>query len=251
MRMLSAVAICALLVAAGASGVRAQVAPQRQPDLIYTPVTPCRAFDTRATTPVAANTTRSFHISGSHDFPGQGGPEHGCGVPTYATSVSMSLTAVNEADAGYLTAFPYKAARPIVTSLYYQRNVTLANSVISAISEGNLSLYSSRQTHVVGDVTGYYSPQIQAHITYNGEIASGTPRVVAVTHADVGSYFVDIDRPARECAPSAITYNLGHYASVGLSSSGTPNRLSVYTWNINSTGGTVLADEDFFFTVTC
>ncbi|MET0313013.1 MAG: hypothetical protein ABW275_01315, partial [Hansschlegelia sp.] len=171
----------------GAGSASAQTAPN--PGLEYKSVTPCRAFDTRATAPVAANTTRSFHISGSHDFPGQGGPEHGCGVPTYATSVSMSLTAVNEADAGYLTAFAYKAARPLITSLYYQRNVTVVSGLISAINQGNISIYSSKQTHVVGDVTGYFAPPITASVNPTGQAYHKTSRVLSVQQNVLTGYY--------------------------------------------------------------
>ncbi|MET0313431.1 MAG: hypothetical protein ABW275_03475, partial [Hansschlegelia sp.] len=60
MRMLvQFVAVGLAFVSFGAGGAFAQTAPDPAA-LEFTQVTPCRAFDTRATTPVAANTTRSF-----------------------------------------------------------------------------------------------------------------------------------------------------------------------------------------------
>ena len=84
-----------------------------------------------------------------------------------------------------------------------------------------------------------------------GTLDTGSSRILAVTHAGTGFYYIDLDRPARECAPAAITYNLDHYASVGLSASTTPNRISVATWNLNASHVETAADLSFFLTVTC
>ena len=49
-----------------------------------------------------------------------------------------------------------------------------------------------------------------------------------------------------------MTYNLFRYASVGLSSSTTPNTISVSVWTLDTTTHQeVPSDFPFFLTVTC
>lgn len=210
MRLPKLVAVCAVVALCSVEGGGPASAQQTAPsplELVYTPVTPCRAFDTRATAAINANQTRSFHVSGSADFPPQGGPAHGCGIPSYATAVSLSLISLGQAAAGYLTAFAYNTSRPAAVSLYYQRNVTLANAVIAPLNQGNVSIFSSQQSHVAGDVTGYYAPQIHAYVDPSGQLLSGS-RIVSVSKVSSGSYRVVLDRDPEGCS-AAVNSDIG------------------------------------------
>ena len=105
---------------------------------------------------------------------------------------------------------------------------------------------------ILVDVQGYYIPQIQALIASDGGTNGGTPRVVGTSHPGTGSYLIALDRPVRQCAPSANTYNIFRYVSVGLSSSTTPNVISVYVWSLNPTTHAETPENyPFFLTVTC
>src|SRR5262245_22785889 len=57
-------------------------------DLVYTPVTACRVFDTRLTAEgrIAPGATRDFLIAGMQGFTAQGGAYGGCGVPLGPTT---------------------------------------------------------------------------------------------------------------------------------------------------------------------
>jgi hypothetical protein len=100
-----------LLLGAG-SGVdlRAALAPNAlgdsSADLVYTPVTPCRLFDTRnaAEGILVGNTQRNFLVTGTTGFATQGGSVGGCGIPFGpATSVIINFAAINPTDASNLT----------------------------------------------------------------------------------------------------------------------------------------------------
>ena len=66
-------------------------------DLVYTPLTPCRVFDTRI--PGGAldpDVPRSFVVAGTERFEAQGGQAGGCAVPLgRATAVVVNLVAVS------------------------------------------------------------------------------------------------------------------------------------------------------------
>lgn len=131
-------------------------------DLVYTPITPCRLFDTRvAGGPVAAAATRGFDVSawfnGSLVF--QGGVDGDCGIPARPAAVAVNLAAVSPASSGYLTAFPRGADRPLAATVNYPAGGVTSNEVLIPVSTTalyDMSVYSHRQSHVVGDIVGYY-----------------------------------------------------------------------------------------------
>src|SRR5437667_8121983 len=72
-------------------------------DLVYTPVTPCRIIDTRATGaggPIVPGVQRDFLVSGTTGFDTQGGTAGGCGIPDGATAAMLNLVVVKPAGAG-------------------------------------------------------------------------------------------------------------------------------------------------------
>lgn len=143
-------------------------------DLVYTPVTPCRVFDTRYSMAgiLAADTQRNFYVAGTgmDTFGDQGGYSGGCGIPYgSATAVIINFAAVAPTGPGNLRA--WAAANPerdaplaAVMNFSPAMNV-LANGVAVPICDlmagscttGDLRLQADvSSVHVVGDVVGYF-----------------------------------------------------------------------------------------------
>lgn len=133
-------------------------------DLVFIPVTPCRLFDTRlAGGAIAANSVRAFDINVAGSFAGQGGENNDCGVGTdgpFAAAV-INLTVVTPSTAGYITAFPLGAAQPLAATVNYTAGAIVGNEVIVKLDQGpasaELNVYSFAQTHLVGDIVGYFA----------------------------------------------------------------------------------------------
>ncbi|MET0313432.1 MAG: hypothetical protein ABW275_03480 [Hansschlegelia sp.] len=216
-------------------------------ELTYTPIKGCRAFDTRATAPIGANQVRSFHVGGSAQFPGQGGPAHGCGVPASATAVELSLSTVNASAAGYLTAFAYNAARPATVSLTYPAAFTTTSTQILPVNAANVSVFSSRQTHVAGDVTGYFAPQIAAEINPSGSIKTATSRLISAERFATGNYKLVFDRDVSSCIPVISPTNPG---STPVINTVMGAALYVVNWSPGEVGYAA-ADDGFLIAVHC
>jgi N-acetylneuraminic acid mutarotase len=126
------------------------------PSAFYT-LSPCRVADTRnAAGPsggpaLAANTTRSFPVTGG-----------ACGIPSTAVAVSVNLTAVGAAAAGYLTLFPGdRASAPLASNINFTPGVTRANNaVVPLATDGTGTIKvkngSVGDVHFVLDVSGYF-----------------------------------------------------------------------------------------------
>jgi hypothetical protein len=233
------------------------VTPQTNPESLFRTVAPCRVVDTRIKGGALANrAARSFFVGGTYGFAPQGGLTGGCGIPAGATAVAAGVTAVTPAGGGYLKAWPAGSAEPNSSIVNYPAHVTTGSGVTLALRGGagqGLSIRSfGGPTQLIVDVQGYYIPQIQALIGSDASVSTGTARIVSTSHSGTGFYYITLDRPARECSPSAATYNLYRYASVGLSSSTTPNTISVSVWSLDPTSHRETpTDYPFFLTVTC
>ena len=160
-------------------------------DLVYTPVAPCRVFDTRvAGGPLAVGTPRNFVVAGTTGFPAQGGTSGGCGIPEGpATSVIINLTVVNMTGSGNLRAWAVATPQPpapnaailtygVVTGLGALANgiaVPICNlSANPCSSDLRLQAFAS-STHVVGDVVGYFrSFNSGATVLQPGQTVYGT-----------------------------------------------------------------------------
>lgn len=149
-------------------------------DLFYTPVPPCRTFDTRSSGGIiAAGTERNFYVAGGCDIPY--GP---------ATAVLINLTAVDPAATGNLKAWavgnPQTAAPSAAIMTYSTATNPVSNAVLVPICDpaqtsctaGDIRIrVGVASTHVVGDVMGYYRkvdmPVGSAQITSVSTVASG------------------------------------------------------------------------------
>jgi hypothetical protein len=124
----------------------------------YTPLTPARILDSRATsqvgpysTPFAANVQREFPVW-----------NHG-GVPSTAVAVTGNLTVTQQTALGYLAVNNVNTSTPSTSTLNFPLGDNRANGVTVALT-GTGSLWAvykapaGQTAHVIFDVTGYYEP---------------------------------------------------------------------------------------------
>ena len=133
-------------------------------DFVYTAVKPCRIVDTRiAGGKISSGGSRGFYVygSGSHMSP-QGGNSAGCTSPKgEPRAVHINIVAVESADSGWLTVWPYGASKPLAGVLNYSPGKTDPISNAFTVKTGyalarDISVYAHKTTHVVADVMGYY-----------------------------------------------------------------------------------------------
>ncbi len=136
-------------------------------DLVYVPVTPCRVLDTRlAGGTIPTGGTRSFDISAATDYAAQGGSATDCSVGNVGTigSAVINFTVVNPNNAGYVTAFEFGGTQPLAATVNYVAGDIRGNLAIvpldSSSAGDDISVFSFAQTHLVGDIVGYFiAPQ--------------------------------------------------------------------------------------------
>lgn len=136
-------------------------------DLVFTPITPCRLFDTRVsqggTGGIFAGGTKGFAVWGQTSFASQGGAASNCGLTANAdtAAVAVNLTVVMPTAGGYITAYPAGVALPTAATVNFNAGDIKGNFTIVKVQQTgvapNLNIYSSSTTDVVGDVVGFYS----------------------------------------------------------------------------------------------
>ncbi|MEJ7650418.1 MAG: hypothetical protein WKF57_15505 [Nakamurella sp.] len=196
------------------------VTPVSKQQMLYSPVAPCRIVDTRNTTPLASGSTRSFYVAGTFGFAPQGGKTGGCGVPLGATSVSVSVTAIDPSNPGFLQAWPSDNVNAKVTVLNYGTQGITSGATIGLALGAAAQLKvknSGGPTDLAIDVTGYYRPQIHAVLNSTGGIYSGSPRVLSSTNLATGSYRVQLDIDPTDCTPIASIFGSAYFASAYVS----------------------------------
>lgn len=215
----------------------------------FTPIPPCRAVDTRlAGGAMHDGTSRHFLIGGSSSMHGQGGPSAGCGVPSQATAVSVTITTVASAR-GYLKAWAYGASEPPTSFLNFTNLFNAAVGGVVPMGAGHIWVKDhAGPTQVIIDVTGYYIAPMAAVVNSNGTLFHGS-RVVSTTKLTLfgpGVYQVDFDRDVSHCTYTASDYAFPTGVLVE-PRSGDANGVFVETVNAAGTN----TDSTFYLTVTC
>jgi hypothetical protein len=165
-------------------------------DLVFTPITPCRILDTRlfggvAGTPIPAASTYSYAVGGLTSYATLGGSATDCGLLTPGLNIAalaINFVVVSPSAAGYITAYPYLATRPTASTVNYTAGEVVANSAIVKVSQSSstwMSVYSLATTHLVADVTGYYSKPVATALQCVEMTASET--LVVGTSATLGT----------------------------------------------------------------
>ena len=225
-------------------------------DSLYVPMQPCRIASTAvAGGKFTSGQTRQFDMTGN--LSAQGGSSS-CGIPSRATALNMTITAVSSEGNGYVRVWPTSNSEPSATFMNFTRtfNVSNTGSIDVRSSSGSafdLKVYGAR-THIVIDVFGYHQDPIFATVQANGDLAGGS-RVAGVQKDGVGFYFVNFDVNTDRCAKTVTVgrhivgtdpeYNVGETAA--FASSSQPGQVRVV---IRNSAGTFI-DSAFSVDITC
>jgi hypothetical protein len=218
----------------------------------YVPVTPCRIVDGRqALGVIPAGGNRSYEVRGTTGFVPQGGKSGGCGIPTYATAVTFTVTVVNPGGSGFLRAWPQGLSEPNATLMNYVGGVsqtTTAPITLGAASESKDIRFKAygNDAMLVIDVQGFYAPQIRGRVEIDGSLTSSTSRILSSSKTGTGIYQVNVDRDVLGCAASATPDGSGNYIASAVPQSG--NKVIVYTY-APATG--TATNIRFMLSVTC
>lgn len=174
---------------------------------IFEPLPPARILDTRDGTGAPAAKVGPGQTIDVVVL-GQGG------VPADATAVVVNLTVTQPSAESHLRVFPTGQPLPVVSSLNFVANQTIANMVTMPIGAGGkISVFNnSGQTHVIGDVTGYYrghdhddryytKAQVDAKFAASDYVGSAQIAANAVGASEIAADAVG----TSELAPDAVT----------------------------------------------
>jgi hypothetical protein len=119
-------------------------------------VTPCRIVDTRG--PAGTFGGPSLPASMPRNFPLPTGP---CtGIPASVSAYSLNITVTNTQGPGFISIYPQGGAAPLVSTLNYLANQTLANAaIVPAGTSGGVTVVAGVSgTDLIIDINGYYGP---------------------------------------------------------------------------------------------
>jgi hypothetical protein len=135
---------------------------------------PFRILDTRAGTPVAANTTIDVQVTGKGGVPATG-----------VEAVALNLTETNATAGSYITAYPTGAARPLASNVNMVAGQTVPNRVIVKLGTGGkITLYNAYgNVDLIADVNGWFTDASGSTIADgSGDVFVGvTPNRIADT----------------------------------------------------------------------
>lgn len=206
-------------------------------DLVYTPVTPCRILDTRVAGGTIAGTfTRDFNavVGSGGNFSSQGGSATDCGaVAAGQAAVVINLTAVTPTGAGFATAYPFGASRPLASSVNYSAGAVVNNTVVvalpSPLTTKDFTLYTFANSDFVADIVGYYAPPVATALqctrqlgnfvnvpanTYGFGVSATCPTGYTATGLGIeaAANVVMADSSLNNSGGTVFTYNLGSTA---------------------------------------
>lgn len=213
----------------------------------FVPVKPCRLFDTRnAGGPMANAETRSFSVKGA--LGSQGGVAN-CGIPVGATAASINLTAISEGGtSGFVRGWAATTTPTTATLLNFSPALNASNSVEVPLCEGDCSddlvLKTFGSAHLVGEVLGYFVPQMHGEIGNDGRIVYGSPRVVSSERLGAGRYRITLDRDVDSCSVGA---TLGNNQPGSIAAYTNGGKIVAFTWD----AANVATDRYFDFVVAC
>jgi hypothetical protein len=182
-------------------------------------------------------------------FPAQGGNAGGCGIPSSATAIAVTVISVGATGPGFVRVWAFGSAAPLSSFLNYANAsaVTGAGNIpINGVGAHHFNVSAnSHQTNVVVDVQGYFVAPMSAEVDGGGGLVHGS-RVTGVIHISTGEYEVDFDRNVSHC-----TYNVSLFVnpfSIATEPrSGNVNGVFVYV----QTPAGANTDDIFYLTVTC
>jgi hypothetical protein len=213
------------------------------PENSYVPVSPCRIADSRHGGG-GLNGARGFYVTGTTGFAPQGGTSGGCGVPVGAAAVTLSITTTASSGPGYYNVYPTGStpSKSSLGSFAAHQNITTGTPARLALGTGKvLTIKTSRATHVVLDVTGYYVAPMAGYVYSTGALVYTSGRVLSSTRTSLGRYTVTFDRDVSKCSFIATPYSENYIVAVG---PGGGANADVF---IHDQAGTITYFDDSFF----
>ena len=77
---------------------------------------------------MVSNVARSFYVTRTGGFLGQGGTGGCCGIPAAATGIATNTTTVGTSVGGYVTGFPTGSGEPGTNFMTSHANLTLTTN---------------------------------------------------------------------------------------------------------------------------
>jgi hypothetical protein len=138
-------------------------------DLVFTPVKPCRIYDSRKTCSSCGvfnpGNSRELYVYGTSDIANQGGNSAGCSSPQgEPAAVHINVAAVPQSNKGWFVVFPANVAPPLASLVNYDGAVqNIANAATikcyfnASAGAKEIEVRNSKGiSHLVIDVMGYY-----------------------------------------------------------------------------------------------
>jgi LPXTG-site transpeptidase (sortase) family protein len=105
---------------------------------------PARVFDSRSGAPIGEKGTRTLSLAKW--------------LPSDAVAAVLNITVDQPDSAGYVTVWAAGTAQPGTSNLNIDTSgQTVANQVIVPVTAAGVSVYSSTSTHLIADVSGYFT----------------------------------------------------------------------------------------------
>jgi hypothetical protein len=227
-------------------------------DYLYTPVTPCRIFDTRNVGgSIPAGGTRDFYVYGGGLDIIQGGDPAGCPAPKgEPRGVHLNVTVVPVGAQGNIRVYPADAATPNASAVNFKLGTNIANALtvqsFYSLGPEEIQVFAGAgAAHVLADVLGYY---------YDVELTLGSGQTLTGVYsahtasAATGEFFMasfsyGIELPSAPSAPSANFIPVGGSSTTNCPGSATspsalPGNLCVYERvNVDSTYGCIFGPQ--------
>jgi hypothetical protein len=141
----------------------------------------------------------------------------GGSVPVGAGAVALNISATQEAKVGNLSVYPCGVTRPAQQAVSYHKNITISALAVSKVgSGGKVCIRTSKSTHVVADVKGWYASATsftaitpQRVLDTRGHAKPAAGHISAIKVTSVGAANIPVDARAvvldiTAAAPAAI-----------------------------------------------
>jgi hypothetical protein len=113
----------------------------------YVPLTPARVLDTRlGSGKVGAGQTLRVAVTATAGVPATG-----------VSAVAINVTVDQPSEPGFVTVFPCGGAAPLASNLNYAAGQVVANVATAPVADGAVCVFTWADTHVIVDVSGYFT----------------------------------------------------------------------------------------------
>jgi len=176
-------------------------------DYVFTPVTPCRIFDTRPTGAggaFAAGETREYFVYGTTAISNQGGNPAGCASPKgEPRAVHLQVSVVPVGSPGNVRVYPANVTTPNTSVISFVSGLNFSNALTVgtyySLADPEIEVYvGNASAHVIADVMGYY---------YNVTGLSNLPGVLRDSGFAVGAGTTPSATLAFLAPPTTVTVN--------------------------------------------